>query len=244
MTNLFPLFLGLGLAAAMLWAVTTKGRQAAGSASLASNVVLLEAVVASSTAGLLVARLFYVILHWPLYAEAPWQGLWLWRGGLTGWAAVIGAALGLSGYAKLRRLDAWQLADLLIGPGLLVSFGLWLGCLSEGCAYGRRLAAPWGWPAPDLAGNVQPRWPTQAFGALSAAVMLIPLHRLLTTFRLRPGAVAGLGMAALALTNFGISLVRADPAPYWGLVRVQTLAWGLLTLTALILTFIRWRPTQ
>ena len=241
MTSLFPTLLSLGLAAALLWAALAEGRQQARRALPAARLVRLEAVLACGAAGLVGGRLGYVGLHWSLYADHPLQSLFIWQGGLTGWAAAIGALLGAAGYVAIRQEDAWQLADHLILPATLVTFSVWLGCLADGCAYGQPVEPPWGWSSPDAAGTVRPRWPTQALGALSTVALMIPLHRGLRRPGLQPGMIAGLGMSALSAAVFSLSLVQADPAPYWGQLRIQTLAWGLLMILALTVTLIRWR---
>src|SRR3972149_4139640 len=56
-------------------------------------------------AGLLGARLFHVIDHWPdEYAAEPIRALYIWEGGLAIWGAVIAGVLAVAILARQRHL--------------------------------------------------------------------------------------------------------------------------------------------
>ena len=74
-------------------------------------------------AGLLGARLFHVIDHWPHeYAPNPIRALYIWEGGLAIWGGVFG---GLIAVAVLARRRGWRLPRLLdaAAPGLVLGQG-------------------------------------------------------------------------------------------------------------------------
>ena len=71
--------------------------------------------------GMIGARLFHVIDHWPdEYAANPIRALFLWEGGLAIWGALVG---GLISVSILSRLRGWKLPKLLdaAAPGLALA---------------------------------------------------------------------------------------------------------------------------
>src|ERR1035437_9280571 len=60
--------------------------------------------------GLLGARLFHVLDHWPEFAAAPMRILSIWEGGLAIWGGVVG---GLIVAAILAWRRGWRLPRLL-----------------------------------------------------------------------------------------------------------------------------------
>ncbi len=96
-------------------------------------------------AGLLGARLFHVIDHWPdEYAANPIRALYIWEGGLAIWGGVLG---GLVSVAILARRRGWQLSRLLDAgaPGLVLAQGIGrFACIITGDAMGRPTTGPFG----------------------------------------------------------------------------------------------------
>ena len=71
--------------------------------------------------GLLGARLFHVLDHWPhTFAANPIRALYVWEGGLAIWGGVAG---GLIAAAFLARRRGWHLPRLLdaVVPGLALA---------------------------------------------------------------------------------------------------------------------------
>ncbi len=67
--------------------------------------------------GIIGARLFHVIDHWPdEYAANPIRALYLWEGGLAVWGAVIGGGVALAVFAWAEALNLGLLADIA-APG-------------------------------------------------------------------------------------------------------------------------------
>jgi len=95
--------------------------------------------------GMIGARLFHVIDHWPdEFAANPIRALYIWEGGLAIWGAVAG---GLIVVAILARLRGWRLPKLLdtVAPGLVLAqaFGR-LACIITGDAMGKPTTGPFG----------------------------------------------------------------------------------------------------
>ena len=67
----------------------------------------------------------------------------MWRGGLVFYGGLIGASLATILYAWKRKMPLWKLADTLAPSISLGYFFGRLGCLMNGCCYGRATDLPW-----------------------------------------------------------------------------------------------------
>lgn len=76
--------------------------------------------------GIVGARLYYVLMQWPQYAQQPLHALYIWEGGLAIYGGVIGGMMGLWLYAKKHKLRFWTLCDAVL-PGVLLAqaIGRW-----------------------------------------------------------------------------------------------------------------------
>lgn len=240
MTQAYPLVLIVGVLAGILWAAYIgSGEHPAFQRATEAAAFRLDACVAGLVGALLSARVAYVATHWGYFRLQPLTSLALWEGGLTGWGAGLGVILGLGGYSLAASRPFWQLADAVAVPATLVVFSGWIGCLLDGCAYGRGLEAGWLTPpSRDLLGQRQPRLPTQSGGALLAAgslLALVPWAR-----ADHPEGTSGLLALALhSLTALGLSLGRADPVPIYAGARSDTLGYAGVALIAVALFALR-----
>jgi phosphatidylglycerol:prolipoprotein diacylglycerol transferase len=88
-------------------------------------------------AGLVGARVVFIITKLPEYIADPVQILYFWRGGLVWYGGFIGAALFTIHYCRKHRMSYWKIVDISIPyVALAHAFGRF-GCLSAGCCYGR-----------------------------------------------------------------------------------------------------------
>ncbi len=96
-------------------------------------------------AGLLGARLFHVLDHWPHeFAANPIRALYVWEGGLAIWGGVAG---GLLAAALLARRRGWRLPRLLdaVAPGLVLAQAIGrVACIITGDAVGGPTTGPFG----------------------------------------------------------------------------------------------------
>ena len=92
------------------------------------------------------ARLLYVISYWreQFAREHIWEIFMIRHGGLVFYGGLIGASLAVIFYARVKGVALWKLADIL-APSIPLghAFGR-LGCLMNGCCYGRPTDLPWG----------------------------------------------------------------------------------------------------
>ena len=91
------------------------------------------------------ARGLFVISYWreEFAADAWWQIFNIRRGGLVFYGGLIGASLAGMLYVRSKKLPAWKIADIL-APSIPLghAFGR-IGCLMNGCCYGRACSLPW-----------------------------------------------------------------------------------------------------
>lgn len=95
--------------------------------------------------GLLGARLFHVLDHWPHeYAADPVRALYIWEGGLAIWGGVAGGVVALAILAWRR---GWRLPRLLdaVAPGLVLAQAIGrVACIITGDAMGKPTTGPFG----------------------------------------------------------------------------------------------------
>src|SRR5882672_4359887 len=91
------------------------------------------------------ARTLYVISYWhEQFAGKPISEIFMVQhGGLVYYGGLIGASLAFALYARLKALPIWKGADIL-APSVALGyvFGR-IGCLLNGCCYGRVCELPW-----------------------------------------------------------------------------------------------------
>jgi len=95
--------------------------------------------------GLIGARLFHVIDHWPdEYAANPLRALYVWEGGLAIWGGVIGGLTALALFAWRRALSLGVLLDTAV-PGLVLAQAIGrIACVITGDAVGKPTSGPFG----------------------------------------------------------------------------------------------------
>lgn len=101
--------------------------------------------------GVLGARLLYIATYWrDSFAGQPWTEIFMiQRGGLVFYGGLIGASLACILFARVKKLPLWKLADIFAPSVALGSMFGRIGCLMNGCCYGRECHLPWGIQFPD-----------------------------------------------------------------------------------------------
>jgi len=99
---------------------------------------ITTAALYSLIAGVVGARIFYVVHYWPQFKNKPAIEMFaVWKGGLELLGGVILAILVIVGYMFVKKLPIRRYLDILgIGLLLALAFGR-LGCMMNGCCYGR-----------------------------------------------------------------------------------------------------------
>jgi phosphatidylglycerol:prolipoprotein diacylglycerol transferase len=196
--------------------------------------------------GILGARILYVVSYWhEEFAGHPWfEIIRVWRGGLVFYGGFIGACLACILYARLKRVPLWKLADV-IAPSIALgsAFGR-IGCLMNGCCYGRECHAWWaitfpsGFSHPAPSGI--PLHPTQIYDSL---LNLAFYFFLAWFFRRRKfdGQVFAVFLLGYAVLRSLVEFFRGDyPQHYLGgwatpahLVSIGILVTGLVLMRVL-----------
>jgi phosphatidylglycerol:prolipoprotein diacylglycerol transferase len=224
----FTVVLGAGIAAGIGLAVWQTHRR---------NVPddWLDGILWALLVGLLGGRVGFVAGEWTYFQERPSEIAQLWRGGLSYHGALLAGLIGYWGWCRWRKRPFPQAAALLAPAFALSSAFGWFACWFEGCAYGRealpgsRLASA----LPDAFGVFTWRYQTQLLGVgFALVVFLIALHWQRRNFS---PMVFWFVLGTLSLGRAAITLLRGDPAPLWGQIRIDTILDGMLAILFLIL---------
>ncbi|MEN9732446.1 MAG: prolipoprotein diacylglyceryl transferase [Verrucomicrobiota bacterium] len=162
--------------------------------------------------GLVGARLMYVVTYWnESFAGQPWREVFaVWKGGLVFYGGLILAILVGMGRIRSLGLPLWTTADCL-APGIALGhvFGR-LGCLLNGCCYGRPTQLPWAihFPTGHASGGVGIH-PSQIYESLLNLAFFIAL---MWGFRRRrfPGQIFAIYLMGYALLRAFTEWFRGD----------------------------------
>jgi phosphatidylglycerol:prolipoprotein diacylglycerol transferase len=190
------------------------------------------------------ARILYVISYWrEQFAGKPFYEVFMIQhGGLVFYGGLIGAILAGVIYCRTRKLPLWKTADVL-APSIALGqvFGR-IGCLLNGCCYGRVCNLPWAihFPPPH---ETYPKGvhPTEIYESL---LNLCLYGALAWLYRRKKydGQIFAVYLVSYALIRSFVELFRGDYPPYqyiWGwitpahLVSFGILAAGLVLLSVL-----------
>jgi len=174
--------------------------------------------------GILGARLNYVVANLDFYLSNPGEILRVDHGGLIFYGGVCGGAVALLLFARRRGIDALDLSDFtLTGIPLAHALGR-VGCLLNGCCYGKPTSVPWAVWLHDAY-----RHPTQAYESLLNIVLY---GVLLAAYRRQAprGTVTALYLIVYPAGRFLIEFLRGDERLRWGPLDVAQ--WISLILTA------------
>lgn len=87
---------------------------------------ILDGVLWVTPFAIVCARLYYCVFEWQRYAANPLSILYIWEGGLAIYGGVIGAAIGIVVYCRVRHLKITPVLDL-VSLGFLIgqAIGRW-----------------------------------------------------------------------------------------------------------------------
>ena len=122
---------------------------------------LLDMVMWILVAAIVGSRLLYILIELPAYLESPLSVFQVRSGGLSFHGGLVaGIATGLW-YTHRHRLPQGKVADL-VAPFLALGYAIVrVGCLLNGCCYGRPSNVPWALPSAYV-DNIL-RHPTQVY---------------------------------------------------------------------------------
>lgn len=208
-------YYGLCYVAAVIAAVAITGRRwqaAGGSRELVEDIALW-----GFPAGLIGARLYFVVTSWSEVPDAWWGAFAVWEGGLGLPGGITGGVL--VGVWRLRRIgvDAPAFLDAA-APGLLVAQAIGrVGNWFNQELYGTPTALPWGLEiAPEnrparyaAESTFHPVFLYEIVWDLALAGLLVWLGR---RFAIRPPGLFALYVGGYAAFRIAIETIRVDPA--------------------------------
>lgn len=149
-----------------LWTATLRARREKISGEHIADITLWLMVGA-----ILGARIVYVATYWrEEFADQPFSEIFMIQhGGLVYYGGLIGAIVTGTIYIRWKKMPFWKTADVL-APSIALGnvFGR-IGCLLNGCCYGRACSLPWAisFPANNpLNPPTYPVHPTEIYDAL------------------------------------------------------------------------------
>ena len=253
--NLGPLTIrwyGVMMALAFLVGLWTAGRRAPQSGIHAERIVDLGPwLILGSVLG---ARILYVISYWrEEFAGKPLAEFFMiHHGGLVFYGGLLGAVLAVILYVRARKLPLWTVADIL-APSIALGYVIGrIGCLLNGCCYGRACDLPWALRFPEghethpigLAGT--PVHPTQIYDA----VLNLGLYFLLASLSRRKkfeGQVFAVYLLCYAVTRSFVELFRGDYTAdhlHNGLTPAHLVSIGIFAAGAVLYRTLQPRPTE
>ena len=116
----YGVLMALGIVLAVLLAQGEEKRK-----KLPKDIVV-DMCLAIIPAGIVGARLYYVLLEFAHYKQNPISILYIWEGGLAIYGAIIGGLLAAFIFARIRKVRFLALADTIV-PGLVLAqaIGRW-----------------------------------------------------------------------------------------------------------------------
>ena len=187
------------------------------------------------------ARIFYVIGHWEdEFSQKPITEIFMiQRGGLVFYGGLVGATLLTLGYILWKKLPVWKFGDVL-APSIALGyvFGR-IGCLMNGCCYGRATSVPWAirFPA-DHETHGAAVHPTQIYESLLNVALYAGLAWLYRRKRF-DGQIFATYLISYAVLRSLVEIFRGDYAVYYfgGGVTPAHLISIAIFVTGLILLF-------
>ena len=229
----YGLMVALGLFAALQYAVYK-----AKAKGIAENR-MLDIVLYAVVAGLVGARLAYVLTNFGFYSRNISDIFKIWEGGLVFYGGFAAGLATIIVYIRLNPvINFWEIADIL-APALSLGhvFGR-LGCLLAGCCYGRPSTLPWAVKfsnAESLAPKGVCLHPTQIYEALGNLAIFLVLDRLNKTGHKRGQTVLAY-MVMYGVMRYIMEFFRGDdrgPMFFW-FSQGQAVSLALIAVAAVL----------
>lgn len=196
--------------------------------------------------GLVGARLFHVLDHWPdEFAANPLRAFYVWEGGLAIWGGVAGGVLVL-GLLAWRR--GWPLPRLLdaVAPGLVLAQAVGrIACIITGDAVGRPTTGPLGLAythpnamVPQLGVYYTPMPLYEIIANLAIFAVLWSLRGK----RWPDGRLFLIYLVLYSVMRFGLAYASAYQIVALGLTQSQLVALVALSIAMPLLAWTWWRP--
>ena len=192
-----------------LWTATLRARRANISTEVIADLTLW--VMVGTIMG---ARAVYVATYWKEeFAGQPLTEIFaIWHGGLVYYGGLIGASLAGIIYLRWKKQPLWKVADVMAPSIALGSVFGRIGCLLNGCCYGRVCDLPWAIsfpPGNPLGSPTTPVHPTEIYDALLNLVLYVFLAWLFHRKKF-DGQIFATYLICYAITRSFVEYFRGD----------------------------------
>ena len=193
---------------------------------------------------LLGARTLYVTSYWrEEFADKPLSEIFMIQhGGLVFYGGLIGAVVVGVTYIRWKKLPLWKVADA-IAPSIALGyvFGR-IGCLMNGCCFGRTCSLPWAihFPADHETHGIA-RHPTQIYDSLLSLALYLALAWLHRRKKF-DGQIFALYLVCYALTRSFVEYFRGDYSEahlHGGLTPAHLVSIGIFAVGAGLFVFLK-----
>jgi phosphatidylglycerol---prolipoprotein diacylglyceryl transferase len=181
--------------------------------------------------GIFGARAAYVIANWRDFAMKPWTVFYIHQGGLIYYGGLVAAGAAVFVFARRHKTALLELTDFVV-TALPLGHALGrIGCLLNGCCYGRRYngllglryppqSAPWldQVDAGIITSSAPASLPVIPVQLLEAGYNVIVFLILLGVYRRNKesGTVTAMYLILYAAGRFSFEFLRGDPRMFLG----------------------------
>lgn len=191
--------------------------------------IVFDLVLLIAVAGIVGARLFYVLGHWQRYAKAPLSAFAIWQPGLVFYGGLLGGTIAVLLFVRAKDLFLWDIADML-APGLALGYAIArIGCFLNGCCYGGPCNLPWAVRFFDV-----PRHPTQLYSSLYSLIIFGVLWSSRKKIT-KPGILFWFYFCMYAISRFAIEFFRTSRRVVFGLSAAQIISVFVFLMAAAVI---------
>lgn len=192
---------------------------------------ILDGVLAVVPFAIICARLYYCVFSWDSYKDDPISMLFIWEGGLAIYGGVIGAAMGVIVFCKIKKISLPATLDL-VALGFLIgqAIGRW-GNFFNREAFGEETQVFWKMGLYNAARGVTEYYhPTFLYESVWNALGFVVLH-FMSKHRQYDGQIALGYVVWYGAGRAIIEGLRTDSL-YWGSFRVSQVLAAVSCLAA------------
>jgi len=182
------------------------------------------------------ARLFEVLFYSPsYYFNNPIKIFHIWEGGLASHGAILLAIITLYIYTKKKKLNFYEIADILIIPAALGAAFIRIGNFINSELVGKITSVPWAVKFDNYEGL---RHPVQIYQAITNTITFFILYPLRNK-ALKPGTIFWLFLLLFSIFRFITEFFKDLPLDYglhlYGLDLAQYISIILIPVSAIFL---------
>lgn len=225
----YPIYaFGVLVALGVVAGISLAARQAPRAGVKSEQAV--ETLLLSVVLGLILARLVFVLQNLPWFAAHPEHLLEIREGGLSSHGGLMGFCLAPVILARRYQVHVLDLLDLFAAPLMLGLAVGRVGCMLNGCCYGRVCTLPWALPVAGPGGIAVLRHPSPLYEGVAALGLCVLFSFLLRRRRVR-GELFALMIGAYSLVRFVVEFFR-EGQTMGGLSLAQYVSLALMTASS------------